>query len=562
MLKLVVKAGMKTIDPGESSLLTKRNSFERMTQIVRWLVIFVVAATFWTLPHNKFWMTVLMGAAIAYNLLRMTPLSKIPPVNSFIVIIAMDMIFATLAIIVTGGIDSPYMILLAPMIITAAFWYGAVGLGVTAAVETVFVGVLLYYSDLPVDDWPLALAPLALILIIAYYVSSLTQDDREERTELRQLNTAVQRERRQLESLVNSLKDGVMAVDSNGLISLANKSASSLFDLTELIGRSFDEAIELYDSKGNRASFFGSGSSEQEISRSDLVKRMGEDETALEVRLTPFEVGNEPQGTIIFIRDITKQKSLDEERDEFISLASHELRTPLALIEGNLSLAKSPSSGQLNDRQTELLKKTYRNVRHLSAIVADLTTLDQADKGMLDVELERIDIGEIIKELVADNVEQATEKGLELTYEVDSGVKPVVTSKFRLVEILTNFLSNAIKYTSKSGSVIVRVVPDAHSGGAIVSVTDTGVGISATDKRKIFDKFYRSEDYHTRETEGTGLGLYIVRKLAARLNGEVWLTSELGKGTTFYLRVPQYSKFREDQPKVIAADVDSFIKGV
>jgi signal transduction histidine kinase len=176
--------------------------------------------------------------------------------------------------------------------------------------------------------------------------------------------------------------------------------------------------------------------------------------------------------------------------------------------------------------------------------------------------LERIDIGEVIRELIADHVALASGKGIDLSFEVDPDAKPVVTSKFRLVEILTNFLTNGIKYTPKDGKVIIKVVPDAHSGGAIVSVTDTGKGISAAEKQKIFDKFYRSEDYRTRETEGTGLGLYIVKKLASRLNGEVWLDSELGKGTTFYLRVPQYSKFREDQPKVIAADVDSFIKGV
>ena len=553
---------MKTIKSGQSSLLAKRHSFEGMTQFVRWLVILVVVSTFWTLSGDRFLIIIILVVAIAYNLLRMTPLSRVPIISSFITIIAVDMVFTILAISFTGGVDSPYIILLAPMAMSASYWYGAIGLWVIAAVETIFIGVLVYYSNLAVHEWPLTLVPLALILTIAYYVLRLTQDDREERTELRNLNTAVQRERHQLESLVNSLGDGVIAVNSNGMIGLANKAAGSLFGVTEMIGRSFDETIELYDTKNNIVRLFDNGSPEQEVSRSDLTRRLVNETISLEMRLTPFKVRDEPLGTIIFARDITKQKSLEEERDEFISLSSHELCTPLALMEGNLSLAMSPDAGPLSDKASGLLKKTYRNVRHLSAIVADLTTLEQADKGLLDVELERIDIGEVVKDLVADYLQYAIDKGLNLTYEVDPDAKPVVTSKFRLVEILTNFLSNAIKYTQKGGSVIIKIALDSHSGGAIVSVSDTGVGISVADKQKIFNKFYRSEEYHTRETEGTGLGLYIVRKLASRLNGEVWLTSELNKGTTFYLRVPQYSKFREDQSKVIAADVDSFIKGV
>ncbi len=552
---------MEDITPEQPPLSIKRHSFEGITQMVRWLAIVIVGATFWALPYDKPVIMIVLGSAIIYNALRMTPLSRLPIVSSFAAIISVDLIFAIAAISFTGGLNSPYILLLAPMAMSAAYWYGASGLWVAGGVETTFLGSLVYYAELPAHGWPLAFVAMALILLVSYYVLRLTQDDREERTELRRLNTAVQSERRQLESLVNSLGDGVVAVNSNGLIGLANKAADNLLGSGEMIGRSFDEAVELYDGQDKRVLIFDKGPPQRETSRDDLVRKTGSEKISLEIRLTPFEVGGQPQGTIIFARDITKQKSLEDERDEFISLASHELRTPLALAEGNLSLAMAPNAGQLNDKQTELLKKTYRHVRHLSAIVADITTLDQADKGLLDVELERIDVGEIVKNLVADYHQRAIDKGVSLTFQVDRGTKPIVSSKFRLVEILTNFLTNSIKYTSKGGSAVLKVAPDSR-GGVVISVSDTGVGISATDRQKIFDKFYRSEDYHTRETEGTGLGLYIVKKLASRLGGEVWLESELGKGSTFYLRVPEYSKLREDQPKVIAADVDSFIKGV
>jgi PAS domain S-box-containing protein len=553
---------MNTPQPEQSPLLTKHHSFETMTQLVRWMVILIVSATFWALPNDRLLMLGLLVAAIVYNLLRMTPITKLPGVSSFITIIGIDLMFSFMAIGVTGGVDSPYVMLLAFMAMGAAYWYGAKGLLIVGCLETAFVGGLLVTSGLDLPEWPQAFLPVAFSLIAAYYVLRLTQGDRQERTELRRLNMAVQSERQQLESLVNSLGDGVVAVDPKGVIGLANQAAGKLFGSSELTGRPFDEAIALYDENQNHVLLFASGELKQEIARTDLSLRHNQEKILLELKVTPLKVNGDTQGYIIFTRDITKQKSLEEERDEFISLASHELRTPLAVAEGNMSLAMAPTSGQLNEKQSELLKKSYRNVRHLSAIVADLTTLEQADKGLLDVELERIDVGEVVQELVADHIALASGKGIDLSFEVDPDAKPVVTSKFRLVEILTNFLTNGIKYTPKDGKVIIKVTPDEHSGGAIVSVADTGKGISATEKQKIFDKFYRSEDYHTRETEGTGLGLYIVKKLALRLNGEVWLDSELGKGTIFYLRVPQYSKFREDQPKVIAADVDSFIQGV
>ncbi len=553
---------MNNPSANQSSLSSKRSSFEGITQLVRWLVIAIVAASFWDLQDNKLIILGLLVAAIVYNLLRMTPLSKVPVFKSFITIIAVDILFAILVLCITGGIKSPYIILLVPIIMSAAYWYGAKGLLIVGAVEAVIIAALIYFSSLSVREWPLAIASFALMLVIGYYVLRLTQDDREERNELRRLNTAVQRERRQLESLVNSMGDAVVVVDSSGVISLANTAASSIFNLQEFIGRPFDDVVTLQDTTGKDVHLFADGSPEQDSLRDDLVKKRANETLSLEVRLTPFKVAGNPQGTIIMARDITKQKTLEDERNEFISLASHELKTPLALAEGNLSLAMSQNEEVLPEATLVLLKKTYRSVRQLSAIVSDLTTLDQADKGLLDVELERINIGEVVTTLIADYTPQAQDKQITLSHQIDPQVKPVVTSKFRLVEILVNFLTNAIKYTPNGGSVVIGVAPDDHGGGVMISVADNGKGMSTADQQRIFDKFYRSEDYRTRETEGTGLGLYIVRKLTARLGGEVWLESELNKGTTFYLRVPQYSSRREDQPKVIAADVDSFITGV
>jgi signal transduction histidine kinase len=240
-------------------------------------------------------------------------------------------------------------------------------------------------------------------------------------------------------------------------------------------------------------------------------------------------------GYMVVFHDITKQKSLEEERDEFISVTSHELRTPLAIAEANLSTALLPGFAKIDPKAVTLLNQTHDNIVFLSQLIEDLASLARAERDSIKLDRNIVNLKTLVDELVRDYRPSAQAKGLELDLEADPKVKTVYTSEHELREMLQNFITNAIKYTDK-GRVTLSLT--GHTDTAVVSVSDTGIGISASDKTKIFGKFYRSEDYRTRKTGGTGLGLYITKKLAERLGMKINFTSRLNHGSTFSVAIP------------------------
>ena len=237
---------------------------------------------------------------------------------------------------------------------------------------------------------------------------------------------------------------------------------------------------------------------------------------------------------ILMIRDITKQKTLDEERDEFISVVSHELRTPVTIAEGaisNLSLAIE------KDMPKQVLSKnadiTHEQVKFLATMINDLSTLSRAERGVGDkfIELNIKDLGRKILEKYHKN---ADDKGLNLELVMDNNLPSIKTSELYLEELLQNLITNALKYT-KEGEIKISITNNEKNIRFMVE--DTGIGISKSDQKKIFDKFYRSEDYRTRETGGTGLGLYVSSKLAYKLDTKIELSSKLNHGSKFWFDI-------------------------
>jgi len=174
----------------------------------------------------------------------------------------------------------------------------------------------------------------------------------------------------------------------------------------------------------------------------------------------------------------------------------------------------------------------------------DLTTFARAEQGNLKFTAEPINISELFENLVAAYHKQAEQKGLTLTSTIDPSVpSDFASSSLYVREVLQNFIVNATKY-SDSGTITISAA-GLEDGRVRFSVTDQGHGISTSDQQKVFDKFFRSEDYHTRSTGGSGLGLYIVRKLSDVLHAKIELESELGKGSTFSIIVPNLQEIKK-----------------
>jgi PAS domain S-box-containing protein len=243
------------------------------------------------------------------------------------------------------------------------------------------------------------------------------------------------------------------------------------------------------------------------------------------------------RGYVLLLRDITREKSLEEERNEFISVVSHELRTPIAIAEGNIGNAQFIAEQRPGDMGAikQALKEAHNQVLFLADMMNDLSTLSRAERGKLKIEIEPINVSELLAELAANYRPGATAKGLSLKIVLDPRLELLYSSKLYVREILQNFITNAIKYTVKGR---VTLSATAEPKGVRFAVEDSGIGIGKSDQERVFDKFFRSEDYRTRQANGTGLGLYVTMKLARLIHTEIDLKSELNKGSTFTVFVP------------------------
>lgn len=183
----------------------------------------------------------------------------------------------------------------------------------------------------------------------------------------------------------------------------------------------------------------------------------------------------------------------------------------------------------------EALKQAHDQVLFLADMINDLATLSRAERGKLTMDVEQMDVAKLVADLASNYEPQAKAKKLELKADIAKGLGALNSSKLYVREVLQNFITNALKYTEKGS---VTIAAKSADKGVQFLITDTGIGISKGDQEKLFDKFFRSEDYRTRKTNGTGLGLYVTMKLARLLHAEIEVKSELNKGSTFSIFIP------------------------
>lgn len=349
-------------------------------------------------------------------------------------------------------------------------------------------------------------------------------------------------ERERLTSLINSMADGVIAVDQDLKIVVTNGAALNILDSnSSLPGKRLTDVLKVID-KNNQAIDLGEliRSMKTATSSRDWRLQYADGSTInLYASIAPVSLGYGEKGMhgyVLLLRDITREKSLEEERDEFISVVSHELRTPIAIAEGNIGnaefiLEKDGNKDQINTA----LKAAHQQTTFLAGLINDLSTLSRAERGKLAVDVEDINAHDFIIEIANNYAADAQKKGLDLKTDIDPHLELLKSSRLYVREILQNFVTNAIKYT-ETGSVTVGARP--RPKGVEFFVSDTGIGISKADQEKVFDKFFRSEDFRTRQNNGTGLGLYVTMKLARLIHAEIDLESELNKGSTFRIFIP------------------------
>ena len=332
--------------------------------------------------------------------------------------------------------------------------------------------------------------------------------------------------RRQLEAILNSTPDPVLVTDPNNRLLLANAAAEQA--LGSKLGKSEGQPTQRLI---------------QQRPLLNLLNAMGEKQS-VEVLLpdgrtylaTASSVMADDQrvGRVCIMRDVTHFKELDTLKSEFVSTVSHDLRSPLTLMRGYATMLDMV--GELNEQQQSYVSKIITGVESMARLVNDLLDLGRIDLGV-DLQVEPVSVLDVLEKVTGTLQTQASQKDVELSLELPKDLPDQIDADPALFhQAIYNLVENAVKYTSEGGQVFVRVRTTAED--LVFEIQDTGIGIAAEDMARLFEKFYRGKAREARARVGTGLGLAIVRSIAERHGGRVWVESEEGKGSTFYLQIP------------------------
>ena len=383
-------------------------------------------------------------------------------------------------------------------------------------------------------------------------------------THVANLATDLKNEKEKSEIIISSIEDGVILLDKDRVIRLFNPAASSItgWNADDAVGIGYQTVLRFINEKGEPLY-----SDSHTIERGFVNVTPYRDNNANIVtkanKILPVAISISPlinktgglEGAVAIFRDVTNERNEEKQRAEFISTASHEMRTPVAAIEGYLALALNDKVSKIDSKAREYLEKAHSSTQHLGKLFQDLLTAAKTEDGRITNHPTAVEMGQFLQELVDDVRFTAEKKNMLVEYLIGSTVHTVATSSTagqkvikplyfvhvdpdRLREVIINLFDNAVKY-SDQGKITIGLTGDDKV--VQFRISDQGQGIPAEDIAHLFQKFYRVDNSATRTIGGTGLGLFICRKIVELYNGRIWVESEVGKGSTFFINLPRLS---------------------
>lgn len=357
------------------------------------------------------------------------------------------------------------------------------------------------------------------------------------------------------DTLIEGMGDGVIVLDARNRVVDLNPAAQRILGrspveaIGQLGGAIFAGQLNLEESPPDRGAMGG-----------EVVLEVGEEVRSFDPRITPlYDRRGHLTGRLIVLRDITGRKRAEEAlqaakeaaeeanraKSEFVSVVSHELGTPITSIRGYADVLIAGDVGAINELQAEFLSIIRTNADQMAVLISDLADISRIEAGRLALVLGAHDIADVVAEVVRSARRQVEEKGQQLVVQVPDDLPPVWGDHVRLVQVLSNLVNNAHKFTPSGGRITIRAEcaenrwdPEGPPKVVLVDVSDSGIGVPPEDQERIFEKFVRSDDREARASAGTGLGLSIARSLVEMQGGRIWLESTLRQGSTFYFTVP------------------------
>jgi PAS domain S-box-containing protein len=421
--------------------------------------------------------------------------------------------------------------------------------------------------DVSPSSWFL-LGGTALLAILSYffwrnrYVSIEAQ-------KVNQLSGMLRSNQQQAEVLIESIADGIIVTNTDGKITLMNPAAAKMTEwkVEEALGVDAPLVVKLTHESGAELEegenpFAEVLSKKQQVTQ--VFQLVGQEGKTIVISLAISPVilsaDAKPIGAIAVMRDISNERAAEKQRGEFISTASHEMRTPVAAIEGYLALALNDKVSTVDSRARGYLEKAHSSTQHLGKLFQDLLTSSKAEDGRLSNHPSVVEMGAFMQQLTDDLKFAAEKKGLLAEFviggakeTIDATTKDASTQHLlkpfyyvhvdpeRMREVITNLFDNACKYTD-SGKISIGLTGNTEV--VQLYVRDTGAGIPPDDIPHLFQKFYRVDNSATRTIGGTGLGLFICRKIVELYHGRIWVESAVGKGSTFFINLPRLSTQR------------------
>jgi PAS domain S-box-containing protein len=492
----------------------------------------------------------LSGLGLLVSIVGFVTVKKLPSVI-FTSIAFIGLAAATALLVVqTGGTLSPFVPMWALMCFGAAI-FGAAGwlamivlAGVFAAIQYLN-GVLSTQAIITIALSGVAPAIVGLVL----WRDSTNTEDASERS-VKHLTNQLSEVATKSEIVINAIGDGVIALDGKGVIQLINPAAQEIlgWGKQDALMLSYPSILKLADEQGNELA--SESDPIQEVLNTNQQARgrklitYTQSGKKLNIALVVSPIGEPGSGVIAVFRDTTKERAEEREQAEFISTASHEMRTPVASIEGYLGLALNPATAQIDQRARDFILKAHEAAQHLGRLFQDLLDVTKSEDGRMGNTPRVVDMVSYVQTIAQGLTQKAADKGLGLVFKPteSTDLKKIMPVYFvnqdndHIREIVDNLIENAIKYTP-SGSITVDITGTEDK--VIVSIKDTGLGIPPEDVPHLFQKFYRVDNMDRQSIGGTGLGLYLVRRLAEAMQGRVWVESSFGQGSTFYLELPR-----------------------
>ena len=470
-----------------------------------------------------------------------------------------DHIFASAVIFFSGGIASPFWFIYLLALIAGAMYLPAwslIVLGIEAVILYLFT--VAFLTPYIFEGYEVGLSAQMVIVPMASFFSVIMtyvvakdfsieiKNIRNLADNLEQKTIEVTGEKNKLDTIVTTVSDGIFVLDKKKNLVFMNRAAEKILQVkrSQMQDKSFEEVFSVQDYDNNKV-IQEQLCPERDVEEDQIVfgpkdlKIMTTDGKESSIRLTSTVIREGEDldiGCICVFIDVNKEKELEEMKLDFVAMAAHELRTPLTAIRGYLSFLIEEVSKKLSPEESSWVQKAFISSSHLAALVENLLSVSRIELKSLKLESKNVQWEKLLHEAVSTFKTQADQKNIKLSLEIKEKLPKVSVDKFRISEVLSNLLANALNYTNPGGKV--EVASWQENDSVVTSIKDTGEGIPESAIPRLFTKFFRVSGVLEQGSKGTGLGLYISKSIIDMHKGKIWVKSKLGIGSTFAFSLP------------------------